>query len=104
MLYSVIQLWTSMVGYVGFFIRHPIVVFLFFIRHSVVVFLFFIRHSVVIFLSVGDASHITAPSEDGHGAQLCMTRAMNDAQVDSNQVGYINAHATSTPLGKVNQN
>lgn len=47
----------------------------------------------------GDASHLTAPREDGSGAQLAMGRALNDAKVAEHQVGYINAHATSTPIG-----
>lgn len=47
----------------------------------------------------GDASHITSPREDGSGAILSMSRALNEANVKSSDVGYINAHATSTPLG-----
>ena len=49
---------------------------------------------------LGDASHITAPSEDGHGAEYCMKSALRNAQVNTTDVGYINAHATSTPLGR----
>lgn len=47
----------------------------------------------------GDASHLTSPSENGRGAILSMTRALKSAHVSVNEVGYINAHATSTPLG-----
>uniref|UniRef100_A0A2M4BMU0 3-oxoacyl-[acyl-carrier-protein] synthase n=1 Tax=Anopheles marajoara TaxID=58244 RepID=A0A2M4BMU0_9DIPT len=47
----------------------------------------------------GDASHLTAPREDGTGAMLAMTRALNDANLTIAEVGYINAHATSTPIG-----
>ena len=47
----------------------------------------------------GDASHLTAPSEDGTGAILAMDRALKDAAIESSQVTYVNAHATSTPLG-----
>ncbi|XP_012265809.2 3-oxoacyl-[acyl-carrier-protein] synthase, mitochondrial [Athalia rosae] len=47
----------------------------------------------------GDAAHLTAPREDGSGAILAMQRALRDASIDKTQVSYINAHATSTPLG-----
>lgn len=47
----------------------------------------------------GDANHITAPSEDGHGARICMRNALADARVEFEQVGHINCHATSTPIG-----
>jgi 3-oxoacyl-[acyl-carrier-protein] synthase II len=47
----------------------------------------------------GDAYHITAPPEDGDGARLAMVNALRDAALNPDQVQYINAHATSTPLG-----
>ncbi|HYC09061.1 MAG TPA: beta-ketoacyl-ACP synthase II [Steroidobacteraceae bacterium] len=47
----------------------------------------------------GDAYHITAPPEDGEGACLAMENALRDAKLDASAVDYINAHATSTPLG-----
>jgi len=47
----------------------------------------------------GDAHHITAPPEDGEGARLAMLNALRDAALDPSEVQYINAHATSTPLG-----
>ena len=47
----------------------------------------------------GDAHHITAPPEDGEGARLAMVKALADAHLDASAVQYINAHATSTPLG-----
>lgn len=49
----------------------------------------------------GDAFHITAPPDDGHGAVMAMTNALRDAQLDSSDVAYINAHGTSTPQGDV---
>lgn len=45
-----------------------------------------------------DAHHMTAPLEDGSGAAACMTMAMTDGGVTPDQVGYINAHGTGTPL------
>lgn len=47
----------------------------------------------------GDAYHITAPPEDGAGARLAMQNALRDAQLAPDAVQYLNAHATSTPLG-----
>jgi 3-oxoacyl-[acyl-carrier-protein] synthase II len=47
----------------------------------------------------GDAFHITAPPEDGAGARLAMQAALRDASVNATEVQYLNAHATSTPLG-----
>jgi 3-oxoacyl-[acyl-carrier-protein] synthase II len=46
-----------------------------------------------------DAFHITTPGEDG--GMLCMRNALNDAQINPEAVSYINAHATSTPVGDV---
>ena len=47
----------------------------------------------------GDAFHIAAPEEQGSGAAKAMQLAMADAQINPDQIGYINAHGTSTPLG-----
>jgi 3-oxoacyl-[acyl-carrier-protein] synthase II len=47
----------------------------------------------------GDAHHITAPLEDGSGARLAMVNALRDARLNASDVQYLNAHATSTPLG-----
>ena len=48
-----------------------------------------------------DAHHMTAPCEDGDGAMRSMRNAMRDAGVNADEVQYINAHGTSTPLGDV---
>jgi 3-oxoacyl-[acyl-carrier-protein] synthase II len=47
----------------------------------------------------GDAFHVTAPPENGEGARKAMAKALSDAQLNPDQVQYINAHATSTGLG-----
>jgi 3-oxoacyl-[acyl-carrier-protein] synthase II len=47
----------------------------------------------------GDAYHVTAPPEDGEGARKAMAKALRDAQLNPDQVQYLNAHATSTELG-----
>ncbi|XP_044734526.1 3-oxoacyl-[acyl-carrier-protein] synthase, mitochondrial [Chrysoperla carnea] len=47
----------------------------------------------------GDGTHITAPREDASGAIMAMKRALNEARLSLEDVTYINAHATSTPLG-----
>ncbi|XP_043691667.1 3-oxoacyl-[acyl-carrier-protein] synthase, mitochondrial isoform X2 [Telopea speciosissima] len=47
----------------------------------------------------GDAHHITQPHSDGKGAILAMTRALKQSGLHPDQVDYVNAHATSTPLG-----
>lgn len=46
-----------------------------------------------------DAYHITAPSEDGDGIMRVMRRTLEDARVAPAEVGYVNAHGTSTPAG-----
>jgi len=48
-----------------------------------------------------DAHHITAPCEDGAGAVRCMANTLRNASLNIDQVDYINAHGTSTPLGDV---
>lgn len=47
----------------------------------------------------GDAHHITSPHSEGRGASDCMNMALSLGQVDPAKLGYVNAHATSTPIG-----
>jgi len=48
-----------------------------------------------------DAHHMTAPCEDGEGASRCMHNALRNARLNLDQVDYVNAHGTSTPLGDI---
>jgi len=54
---------------------------------------------IVGFGSTGDATHIAAPDEEGAGAAKAMEAAVRDAGIAIDEVDYINAHGTSTPLG-----
>jgi len=47
----------------------------------------------------GDAYHMTSPAPEGNGGRRAMEHALKDAQITPDQVGYINAHGTSTPAG-----
>ncbi len=51
------------------------------------------------FGATSDAFHMTAPSENGEGPARCMAMAFRDAEINADEVGYLNAHGTSTPLG-----
>ncbi len=49
----------------------------------------------------GDAHHITSPTEDGSGPRAAMENALSDAGIPTSEIGYVNAHGTSTPLGDI---
>lgn len=50
------------------------------------------------YYATNDAYHITAPAENGTGAAICMRMALKDADLGIEDIDYINAHGTSTPL------
>ncbi|CAO3652554.1 unnamed protein product [Cunninghamella blakesleeana] len=52
----------------------------------------------------GDAHHMTAPPSDGSGAMKSMKRALQHARLDPKDIDYVNAHATSTPVGDAAEN
>ena len=58
---------------------------------------------VVGYATSSDAHHITAPAPGGTGAARCMRWALRDAKIDTDGVGYVNAHGTSTPANDLNE-
>jgi 3-oxoacyl-[acyl-carrier-protein] synthase II len=50
-----------------------------------------------------DAHHITAPAPGGSGAIRCIEWALRDARIDKSEIGYVNAHGTSTPANDLNE-
>jgi 3-oxoacyl-[acyl-carrier-protein] synthase II len=60
-----------------------------------------IHAEIIGFGTSSDAYHMTAPPGDGRGAALAMSNAINDAEIDTSEIDYINAHGTSTPLGDI---
>jgi 3-oxoacyl-[acyl-carrier-protein] synthase II len=58
-----------------------------------------IRAYLLGYAGTADAAHIAQPTEDAEGAQRCMRLALEDADLTLADVGYLNAHATSTPAG-----
>ncbi len=62
-----------------------------------------IYSEVIGYAATSDAHHITAPAPDHLGAQRCMKRALADARMAPSEVGYINAHGTSTPFNDKNE-
>jgi 3-oxoacyl-[acyl-carrier-protein] synthase II len=58
---------------------------------------------VVGYGATNDAYHISAPAENGAGAVICMRTALGEAGLEANQIGYINAHGTSTPLNDASE-
>ena len=53
--------------------------------------------------ATGDAFHITAPPEDGEGAYRVILKCLEDAKIEQKEIGYVNAHGTSTPVGDVSE-
>jgi 3-oxoacyl-[acyl-carrier-protein] synthase II len=51
----------------------------------------------------GDAYHITSPAPEGEGGARCMRLAIDDAEIDASEVGYVNVHGTSTPTGDIQE-
>jgi 3-oxoacyl-[acyl-carrier-protein] synthase II len=62
-----------------------------------------IYSEIVGYGATGDAYHLTAPAPNGEGAQRAMKRALKDSGLTPGDIGYINAHGTSTPANDMNE-
>jgi len=60
-----------------------------------------VRALVLGYAATADAMHLATPTENAEGVQRCMRLALADAELEPGEVDYLNAHATSTPLGDV---
>ena len=58
---------------------------------------------IVGYASTSDANHITSPLSDGQGGAMSMRFALKEAKLNPEQIGYINTHGTSTPLGDISE-
>jgi 3-oxoacyl-[acyl-carrier-protein] synthase II len=62
-----------------------------------------IRAELIGYAATADAMHVASPTENAEGAQRCMRLALEDAGITTRDVDYLNAHATSTPLGDASE-
>jgi 3-oxoacyl-[acyl-carrier-protein] synthase II len=62
-----------------------------------------IRAELIGYAATADAMHVASPTENAEGAQRCMRLALDDAGITTRDVDYLNAHATSTPLGDASE-
>ncbi len=62
-----------------------------------------IRAELIGYAATADAMHVASPTENAEGAQRCMKLVLEDAELTTRDIDYLNAHATSTPLGDVSE-